>query len=74
MSALTTLILLAMRSGLGSSSSVTVVCINGHGRLRSWSQAGVKLVYEEVLPYFKRAENFNGDGDLEYHGTEGRYR
>ena len=27
--------------------------------------------YEDVLPYFKKAENFQGEGDKEYHGFEG---
>ena len=27
--------------------------------------------YEDVLPYFKRAENYEGDGDSEFHGKNG---
>ena len=27
--------------------------------------------YEDVLPYFKKAESFNGEGDSEYHGFDG---
>ena len=60
--------------GWGGSSSINaMVYIRGHAAdYDQWSQAGNQgWSYEEVLPYFKRAENFNGDGDLEYHGTEG---
>ena len=27
--------------------------------------------YDDVLPYFKKAENFHGDGDEEFHGYSG---
>ena len=60
--------------GWGGSSSINaMVYIRGHAAdYDQWSQAGNQgWSYEEVLPYFKRAENFNGDGDLEYHGTKG---
>ena len=48
------------------------VCIRGHAAdYDQWSQAGNQgWSYEGVLASTK-AENFNGDGDLEYHGTEG---
>lgn len=37
-----------------------------------WSQLGnAGWAYASVLPYFRRAEHFSGDGDAEYHGTEG---
>ena len=37
-----------------------------------WSQLGNQgWSYESVLPYFKRAEDFSGDGDEEYHGHGG---
>ena len=60
--------------GWGGSSSINaMVYIRGHAAdYDQWSQAGNRgWSYDEVLPYFKRAENFNGDGDPEYHGTTG---
>lgn len=37
-----------------------------------WSRLGnTSWSYENVLPYFRRAEDFSGDGDQEYHGTGG---
>ena len=36
-----------------------------------WRQLGIGWSYEDVLPYFKRAENYEGDGDLEFHGKNG---
>ena len=60
--------------GWGGSSSINaMVYIRGNAAdYDQWSQAGNQgWSYDEVLPYFKRAENFNGDGDSEYHGTGG---
>ena len=60
--------------GWGGSSSINAMAyIRGNAAdYDQWSQAGNQgWSYEEVLPYFKRAENFNGDGDSEYHGTDG---
>jgi len=60
--------------GWGGSSSINaMVYIRGNAAdYDQWSQAGNQgWSYEEVLPYFKRAESFNGDGDPDYHGTEG---
>ena len=38
-----------------------------------WRQLGnTGWSYEDVLPYFKKAESFQGDGDEDYHGFEGR--
>ena len=37
-----------------------------------WRQLGNPgWSYDDVLPYFKRAENHEGDGDQEYHGKNG---
>lgn len=60
--------------GWGGSSSINaMVYIRGNAAdYDQWSQAGNQgWSYDEVLPYFKRAENFDGEGDSEYHGTEG---
>ena len=27
--------------------------------------------YEDVLPYFKKAESFQGEGDKDFHGFDG---
>ena len=60
--------------GWGGSSSINaMIYIRGNAwDYDHWSQLGNKgWSYESVLPYFRRAENFRGDGDDEYHGTEG---
>ena len=60
--------------GWGGSSSINaMVYIRGNAAdYDQWSQAGNQgWSYDEVLPYFKRAESFDGQGDDEYHGTEG---
>ncbi len=60
--------------GLGGSSSINaMVYIRGHAwDYDHWSQLGNQgWSYEHVLPYFKRAECFEGDGDAAYHGTDG---
>ena len=60
--------------GWGGSSSINaMVYIRGNpADYDQWSQAGNQgWSYDEVLPYFKRAESFDGQGDDEYHGREG---
>ncbi len=60
--------------GWGGSSSINaMVYIRGNAYdYDHWSQLGNQgWSYESVLPYFKRAEDFSGDGDGEYHGTGG---
>ena len=57
----------------GSSSINAMVYIRGHAHdYDLWRQLGNNgWSYEDVLPYFKKAENFQGEGDKEYHGFEG---
>ena len=57
----------------GSSSINAMVYIRGNAYdYDHWSQLGNQgWSYESVLPYFKRAEDFSGDGDEDYHGTGG---
>ena len=60
--------------GWGGSSSINaMVYIRGNAYdYDHWSQLGNQgWSYESVLPYFKRAEDFSGDGDEDYHGTGG---
>ena len=60
--------------GWGGSSSINaMVYIRGNAwDYDHWSQLGNKdWSYESVLPYFKKAENFEGDGDDAYHGQDG---
>ena len=60
--------------GWGGSSSINaMVYIRGNAwDYDHWGQLGNQgWSYESVLPYFKRAENFSGEGDSEYHGSEG---
>ncbi len=60
--------------GWGGSSSINaMVYIRGHAwDYDHWSQLGNKgWSYESILPYFKRAECFEGDGDEDYHGFDG---
>ena len=60
--------------GWGGSSSINaMVYIRGHAAdYDQWSQAGNSgWSYEQVLPYFKRAESFEGEGDSEFHGSSG---
>ena len=60
--------------GWGGSSSINaMVYIRGNAYdYDHWSQLGnAGWSYESVLPYFKRAEDFSGDGDEEYHGKGG---
>lgn len=58
---------------LGGSSSINgMVYIRGHARdYDDWSQSGARgWSYAELLPYFKRAENYQKGGDV-YHGDDG---
>ena len=60
--------------GWGGSSSINaMVYIRGHAYdYDLWRQLGNNgWSYEDVLPYFKKAESFNGEGDSEYHGFDG---
>ena len=60
--------------GWGGSSSINaMVYIRGHAAdYDRWQQMGSPgWSYEKVLPYFKKAESFDGDGDPEFHGTDG---
>ncbi len=59
--------------GWGGSSSINgMIYIRGHARdYDQWRQMGLRgWSYAEVLPYFKRAETFQGGADA-YHGGEG---
>ncbi len=60
--------------GWGGSSSINaMVYIRGNAwDYDHWSQLGnTSWSYANVLPYFKRAEHFSGDGDQQYHGYDG---
>jgi len=60
--------------GWGGSSSINaMVYIRGHAYdYDLWRQMGNEgWSYENVLPYFKKAESFNGEGDKDFHGYEG---
>lgn len=60
--------------GWGGSSSINaMVYIRGHAAdYDQWVQAGNPgWSYAQVLPYFKRAESFEGTGDEGYHGYDG---
>jgi choline dehydrogenase len=59
--------------GLGGSSSINgMIYIRGHARdYDLWRQSGLAgWGYADVLPYFKRAEGFEGGADA-YHGADG---
>jgi choline dehydrogenase len=59
--------------GLGGSSSINgMIYIRGHARdYDLWRQMGLTgWGYSEILPYFKRAEDFEGGADA-YHGAGG---
>ena len=59
--------------GLGGSSSINgMIYIRGHARdYDQWRQMGLTgWGYADVLPYFKRAESFEGGADA-WHGGEG---
>ncbi|MEE8367243.1 MAG: GMC family oxidoreductase N-terminal domain-containing protein [Thermoanaerobaculia bacterium] len=58
---------------LGGSSSINaMIYVRGHPSIYdSWARAGNKgWSWKEVLPYFKRSENFEG-GESEFHGRGG---
>lgn len=60
--------------GWGGSSSINaMVYIRGNAwDYDHWSQLGnAGWSYASVLPYFKRAETFSGEGDDAYHGDDG---
>ena len=60
--------------GWGGSSSINaMIYTRGHSSdYDHWRQLGNPgWSYDDVLPYFKRAENYEGDGDKEFHGKNG---
>ena len=60
--------------GWGGSSSINaMIYTRGHSSdYDHWRQLGNPgWSYDDVLPYFKRAENYEGDGDREFHGKNG---
>ena len=60
--------------GWGGSSSINaMIYIRGHSSdYDHWRQLGNPgWSYDDVLPYFKRAENYEGDGDERFHGKNG---
>lgn len=60
--------------GWGGSSSINaMVYIRGHSwDFDHWNQLGNQgWSYASVLPYFKKAESFAGDGDEGFHGHDG---
>lgn len=60
--------------GWGGSSSINaMVYIRGHSHdYDLWGQMGNSgWSYDDVLPYFKKAESFNGEGDKDFHGFNG---
>ena len=59
---------------LGGSSAINgLVYVRGNKLdYDTWAQMGnTGWSYDDVLPYFKKAENFQGDGDDEFHGFDG---
>ena len=60
--------------GWGGSSSINgMIYIRGHAfDYNLWRQLGNPgWSYQEVLPYFKKSESFEGENSKEYHGFEG---
>ena len=61
---------------LGGSSSINMMAYvrGNHADYDRWRQKGMTgWSYDDVLPYFKRAEAFQ-DGDDPYHGTDGPWK
>ena len=60
---------------IGGSSSINgMVYVRGHARdFDTWNEMGAQgWAFADVLPYFKRMENWHGDeGDVTWRGTEG---
>ncbi len=59
---------------IGGSSSVNgMVYVRGHPRdFDHWADQGADgWAYADVLPYFKRMENWHGSGDAIWHGSSG---
>ena len=62
---------------LGGSSSINgMAFVRGQAQdFDTWAQMGNQgWSYEEVLPFFKRMESYEGGGDDRYHGREGPLR
>ena len=60
--------------GWGGSSSINgMIYIRGHAfDYNLWRQLGNSgWSYEDVLPYFKKSESFQGENSSEYHGFDG---
>ena len=57
----------------GTSGINAMVYTRGHpADFNRWKELGCDgWGYEDVLPYFKKSEDFRADGDLEYHGFGG---
>jgi len=65
---------LVQGKGLGGSSSINGMVYNRgqHGDYDAWAQAGnAGWSYDDVLPYFKRAETRVGAADSRYRGDKG---
>ena len=59
---------------LGGSSSINaMIYVRGNREdYDRWREMGAEgWSYQEVLPYFKKSEDFRGSGEEEYHGTGG---
>jgi choline dehydrogenase len=62
---------------LGGSSSINgMAFVRGQSQdFDTWAQMGNRgWSYEEVLPFFRRMESYEGDGDERFHGHEGPLR
>ena len=59
---------------LGGSSMINgMAYVRGHPYdYDTWAELGNDgWSYDDLLPYFKKSEDFNAQGDMEYHGTDG---
>ena len=59
---------------IGGSSSINgMVYVRGHARdFDTWSEMGAQgWSYADVLPYFRRMENWHGQGDASWRGQDG---